>query len=180
MPMLRRLESKPNAADFADHEYERIFLFVRRKLPKQRANFFTDAILAAGARYDRYQAAKSEWKSYSARRARLNRITKSSADLTNVLLKLDVLTRDDLAGRLNEGMHQSLINALLLLRKEALELTKEVQQNGRWRDLAEERWIFDDRRRNPSRGSGSSRCVRPDAAHFRLACRPILCSRSSP
>ena len=49
----------------------------------------------------------------------------------------------DLAGRFNEGMHQSLINALLLLRKEALELTKEVQQNGRWRDLAEERWIFE-------------------------------------
>jgi hypothetical protein len=49
----------------------------------------------------------------------------------------------DLAGRFNEGMHQSLINALLLLRKEALELTKEVQQNGRWHDLAEERWIFE-------------------------------------
>jgi hypothetical protein len=100
-------------------------------------------LLAAGSRYDRYQAAKCEWKNYSARRARLDRITKLSDDLLNGLSELDVLTRDDLAGRLDEGMTQSLINSLLRLRKEAMELTKEVQQSGRGRDLAEERWIFE-------------------------------------
>jgi hypothetical protein len=140
MPMLHRLpKNERNARETADPIYERIFLFVRRKLSKQRARVFTEAILAAGARYDRYQAAKGEWKSYSARRARLDKISKSSEKLTNSLLELDVLTRDDLARRLDAGMNQSLINSLLLLRKEVAELTKGIQQNGRWRDLAEER-----------------------------------------
>ena len=113
-----------------------------RKLSKQQASCFTDAILAAGARYNRYQAAQSEWKSYSARRAGLDRITKSCADLVSTLDELDPLTRDDLAGRLDGGMDQS-ISSIRLLRKEAMELTKKVQKNGRWRDLAEERWIFE-------------------------------------
>jgi hypothetical protein len=141
--MLRRPENRSTADDFGDQEYERIFLFVTRKLSKQRARVFTDAILAAGARYDRYQAARGEWKSYSDRRARLDKIAKSSEELANGLLGLDVLTRDDLARRLDEGMNQSLVNSLLLLRKEAAGLIKGIQQNGRWRDLAEECWIFE-------------------------------------
>lgn len=127
----------------ADQPYERIFDFLTRKLSKQRASAFADAILAAGARYDRYQAAQSEWKNYSARKARLERITKLSADLLSTLIELDALTRDDPTARLDEGVDQSLISSLARLQKEAMELTKEVQQTGLWRDLAEERWIFE-------------------------------------
>ena len=141
--MLRHLEKdEPRAKAPADRPYERIFEFLTRKFSKHQSSVFAEAILRAGARYDRYKAAQCDWKSYSARKARLDRITKSSADLMSTLDELDVLTREDLAGRLDGEMDQS-INSLRLLRKEAMELTKEVQKAGRWRDLAEERWIFE-------------------------------------
>jgi hypothetical protein len=125
---------------------EEIHDFLVRKLPPgktKQAPYLTNALLKAGARYDRYTAKRNEWLDYAARRNRLNRIAKSVNELTSGLFELDILSRDELASRLDPKEVETLIGSLSLLGKETAELVKEAQENGRPRDLAEERWILE-------------------------------------
>lgn len=125
---------------------EEIHEFLVRKLPPgktKQAPYLTNALLKAGARYDRYMAKRNEWLDYAVRRNRLNRITKSVNELTSDLSELDILSRDELASRVDPKEVETLIGSLSLLGKETAELVKEAQENGRPRDLAEERWILE-------------------------------------
>lgn len=130
----------------ADGVRERISKFLVRELPPsgtKQAAYLTDALLAAGSRYDRYAARKNEWLDYSARRDRLNRITKLMDGLAARLLELDILSRDDLATRIDEKMIETLIGSLRLFSRETTDLANEVQPGGRPRDLAYEQWILE-------------------------------------
>ena len=80
---------------------------------------------------------------YAARRNRLNRIAELVNELKSGLTELDILSRDELASRIDPKEIETLVGSLSLLSKETMELFKEAQENGRPRDLAEERWILE-------------------------------------
>ena len=118
--------------------------FLVRKLPPgktKQAPDFTNAILEAGARYDRYTARKNDWLNYNNRSWRLNKISKLAEELASRLCELDILSRDDLTSRLDPEQIETLIGSLRRLNKETTNLAEDAQQDGRPRDLAEERWI---------------------------------------
>lgn len=58
-------------------------------------------------------------------------------------MRTDILSRDDLANRVDPKEIEGLVGSLGLLIKETADLAKEAQGNGRPRDLAEERWILE-------------------------------------
>jgi hypothetical protein len=125
---------------------EEIHDFLVRKLPPgktKQALYLTNVLIKAGARYDRYAATRNEWLDYAARRDRLNRITDLINDLKSGLCELDILSRDDLASRVDQKEIETLVGSLSILSKETTELVEEAQENGRPRDLAEERWILE-------------------------------------
>jgi hypothetical protein len=78
---------------------------------------------------------------YTARRRALSGVAKSAEQLAAKLCELDLLSRDELARRMDATEFAALIGALLLLSKETSGLAQEVQKNGRPRDLPEEQWI---------------------------------------
>jgi hypothetical protein len=120
--------------------------FLVRELPPGKTNqapYLANALLKAGARYDRYTARRKEWRDYATRRNRLKTVTKLADDLASCLRALDILSRDDLASRFDPNVIEALLGSLSLLSKETMDLVKAAQQNGRPRDLAEERWIFE-------------------------------------
>jgi hypothetical protein len=108
-----------------------------------QAPYLTDAVTKAGERYDRYTARRSEWLNYTARRNRLTRIAKLASDLATELRELDILSRDTLSSRADPTKIEALVGSLVFLHRETTELSKAVQQNGKPRDLAEERWILE-------------------------------------
>jgi hypothetical protein len=127
---------------------ENIRAFLARKLPPgktKQADYLTDALLKAGARYDRYAAEKNrnKWLDYTARWKRLEKITRSIQALATDISELDILTRDDLWSRVDPIAVEALIGSLLIVGKATNDLAKETQKNGRPRDLAEERWILE-------------------------------------
>jgi hypothetical protein len=63
--------------------------------------------------------------------------------LASVLYQLDILSFDDLAVRIDPKKIETLVGSLLFLSKESHDLATEVQDKGKPRDLAEERWIFE-------------------------------------
>jgi hypothetical protein len=63
--------------------------------------------------------------------------------LESSLCELDILSRDDLESRIDPKEMKALVGSLHLLSKETTTLANEVQENGRPRDLAEERWILE-------------------------------------
>src|SRR5260370_10711904 len=120
--------------------------FLERELPPgkiKEAPYMMDALLKAGARYDRYKANRKDWLNYAGRRRRLEEVSKSAVGLVIGLNELDILSRDDLASRTDPKQIEALIGSLLFLSKETAELAKQVQKDGRSRDLAEERWILE-------------------------------------
>jgi hypothetical protein len=125
---------------------EEIHDFLVRKLPPgktKQALYLTNVLIKAGARYDRYAATRNEWLDYAARRDRLNRITDLINELKSGLCELDILSRDDLASRVDQKEIETRVGSLSILSKETTELVEEAQENGRPRDLAEERWILE-------------------------------------
>jgi hypothetical protein len=60
-----------------------------------------------------------------------------------VLYQLDILSLDDLAARIDPKKIETLVGSLLFLSRESQDLATEVQDKGKPRDLAEERWIFE-------------------------------------
>jgi hypothetical protein len=105
--------------------------------------YLANAVRKAGARYNRYAARKTEWEQYATRRNRFANITKLARDLALEIRALDVISRDDLAARLDSDKIETFLGSLILLSKETSELLIEAQSTGRPRDLAEERWIFE-------------------------------------
>jgi hypothetical protein len=120
--------------------------FLVRELPPENAkhaSYFANALREAGERYDRYIATRDEWFDYAKRRNKLERITTSIEGAASGLSELDILSRDDLASRVDQKQIDELIGSLRRLSKETAALVNQAQSNGRPRDLAEERWIFE-------------------------------------
>ena len=135
-----------------------------RELPPGKtdlANYLTHALREAGARYDRLAAQRKEWLDYATRRDRLGRITKLVEDLASGICDLDILTQDDLATRINPNDIEVLVGLLYRLSKQTKLLFNEIQQNGRPREVAEERWIvevadiYENAFGKPARAAGS-------------------------
>lgn len=129
----------------AQESSEEIRAFLERELPPgkiKHASYLMDALLKAGARYDRYTANRKHWLDYAGRRRRLERVRKSAVELASSISELDILSRDDLANRVDPKEIEALVGSLFFLSKETADLVKQVQKSGRPRDLAEERWIL--------------------------------------
>lgn len=124
---------------------EALLAFFLSELPPamtQEAAYLTNAVLEAGARYDRFATSKSYWSNYNTRRSKLKEIERQSASLASILCGLDILTREDLSGRVAAKEIEALIGSLRLLEQVASDMIEEVQKNGAPRDLAEEGWIL--------------------------------------
>jgi hypothetical protein len=120
--------------------------FLVRELPPEKtkhASYFAKALREAGDRYDRYIARKDEWFDYATRKNKLERVTTLIEGVASGLSELDILSRDDLASRIDQEQIDELVGSLYRLSKETAALVEQTQANGRPRDLAEERWIFE-------------------------------------
>jgi len=120
--------------------------FLVRELPPRttkEASYFDNALSEAGARYDRYTKRRKDWIRYAPRRSRLQRVAELANELASVLYQLDILSFDDLAVRIDPKKIETLVGSLLFLSKESQDLATEVQDKGKPRELAEERWIFE-------------------------------------
>ncbi len=116
-----------------------------RELPPRttkEASYFDNALSEAGARYDRYTKRRKDWIRYAPRRSRLQRVAELANELASVLYQLDILSFDDLAVRIDPKKIETLVGSLLFLSKESQDLATEVQDKGKPRELAEERWIL--------------------------------------
>jgi hypothetical protein len=138
--------------------------FLLRELPPAKthqAAYLMAALQQAGERYDRYSARRTEWLDYANRRGRLQHITNLMNELSSRLCELDILSRDDLASRVDPKTIETLVGSLRFLSKETTALVKEAQEIGRPRDLAEEHWvleladIYENAFGRPARMSGS-------------------------
>jgi hypothetical protein len=145
--MLRRLtKQETTRKNRADEGGESLHQFLRLELPPgkaKQATYLADALIAAGKRYDRYDAYRTEWLGYAARRNRLTGIARLADALASELCKLDIVSRDDLACRNDPRKLEALVGSLRLLHSETVGVAKHIQENGRPRDLAEERWILE-------------------------------------
>jgi hypothetical protein len=120
--------------------------FLERELPSTKSGdtaYLTDALVAAGERYDRYAANKQSWWLFAHRRRRLEQVARRARELATALHDLDILSRDDLSSRFGPKEMEALLGSTLLLSKEASNLAGKVQKSGAPRDLAEERWILE-------------------------------------
>jgi hypothetical protein len=120
--------------------------FLVRELPpknSKHASYFANALREAGERYDRYIARRDEWIDYATRKNKLEGVTALIEGVASGLSELDILSRDELASRVDQKQIDELIGSLRRLSKETARLVKQAQSNGRPRDLAEERWIFE-------------------------------------
>lgn len=145
--MPRRL-TKPEATPKtpATESGRDVYEFLVRHLPPQnnkRASYFANALREAGERYDRYIARRDEWFDYAARKKKLERLMVSIEAVAFGLSELDILSRDDLASRVDSKEIDELVGTLGRLAKQTTSLFDQAQSNGRPRDLAEERWILE-------------------------------------
>jgi hypothetical protein len=127
-----------------DDRPERIRAYLEKALPpgkKEQASYLTDAIVQAGHLYDRQTAGRNDWLNYTHRRERLKRLMKSVAEAASHLIKLDVMTQDELSDQLGPKKLEELIGALNMLFDKVRILENQMQRDGRPLDLAEERWI---------------------------------------
>ena len=93
--------------------------------------------------HDRRTALRDEWLNYTTRADRLRQIKKRAEELASGLSELDILSHDDLAAQFGPKKIEELIGTLQILGKEAEVLRNTIQQAGRPRELAEERWIME-------------------------------------
>ena len=139
------ISAKPDAIRASESGSD-ILDFLVRELPpekKKDAPYFANALREAGDRYDRYTARRDEWFNYNTRKNGLVRVTTLIERLASGLSELDILSRDDLASRVDQKQIDELIGSLRRLSKETANLAEQAQENGRPRDLAEERWILE-------------------------------------
>jgi len=141
-PATTRRRSKSAAGEACESLDE----FLLRELPPgktQQAAHVVNTVTAAGIRYDVYNARRSEWLVYAARRQRLIRIARLALDLASELCSLDVLSRDKLACPTEPKHVEAQVGALAILSSEATTIAGGIQEYGRPRDLAEEGWILE-------------------------------------
>jgi hypothetical protein len=122
------------------------FDFLVRELPPgttKEASYFANALSEAGARYDRYTKRRNDWIRYAHRKKRLQHVAELADKLASVLYQLDIMSFDDLTVRIDPKKIETLVGSLLFLSKESRDLAIEVQDKGKPRELAEERWIFE-------------------------------------
>jgi hypothetical protein len=78
----------------------------------KRASYFATALRVAGERYDRYIANRDEWFDYAARKKKLERLMVSIEAVAFGLSELDILSRDDLASRVDPKEIDELVGTL--------------------------------------------------------------------
>ena len=125
-------------------EKKNIDEFLQRELPPgatQDAPYIGEALHKAAERYDRYFAAKADWRKYPVRRKKLAKLVTLLEDLASGICDLDILSRDDLENRVERKKVEELVGSLHFFSKQLNVLVEGIQKNGRSRDLAEERWI---------------------------------------
>jgi hypothetical protein len=137
------LKLEPIGKIGAGNEPHELPKFLGRKLSTKQVTYVVRALETAGARYDRYTARRDEWLDYATRRNRIKFIIKLTSELTAGLSELDVVSRDDLATRADQKKIEVLLGSLTRLGAEMCDLLADVQDNGRPRDLAEERWMLE-------------------------------------
>src|ERR1035437_5143541 len=145
----------------------------------KQAPHLADAVLNSGARYDRYAAKKHEWERYANRKNRLSAIKKLANAFASSLSKLDIISRDELASRVKPNEIEALVGSLHFLSEEATDLASKIQEDGRPRNLARDRWIlelaeiFEKDFRNPARVWGSADgAIRGDFYRLLVLSRP--------
>jgi hypothetical protein len=122
---------------------ETVVEFLHRALPPERAkeaSSIADGIKEAGARYDRYAEHR---ELYRLRAVRLQRIEEGAKEVWSALLALDVMSRDDIANRIAPRTIDEYIGSFTVLTLAATHLRAGIQQRGKPRDVARERWIRD-------------------------------------
>jgi hypothetical protein len=120
--------------------------FLARGLPPgsiEHAEAIVSAVLNAGARYDRYNAQRKELMDYAARRRKLSTIARLANELEAGLRELDILSSEALTCPADPKEFQALIGTLRLLNLKAAATALDIQDSGRPRDLAEERWLLE-------------------------------------
>jgi hypothetical protein len=140
------MSSKPKGLEESRGSGEPLYEYLVGELPPvvtSEARYFATALTEAGARYDRYVACKHEWLHYGPRKSRLKGIAKSANELVTDLHELDILSREELGNQFMPKEIEALIGSLGLLGKVATDLAQDVQEIGKPRDLAEERWILE-------------------------------------
>ena len=106
---------------------EDLHSFLVRELPPgktKQASYLMEVLREAGARFDRYDAKRNEWLNYATRRSRLETITNLLEELESCLCDLDILSRDELANRVDPKMIETFVGSIRLLRKETTNLAK--------------------------------------------------------
>src|SRR5689334_19457318 len=86
------------------HEPHGVAEFLKCELPPQAAgqiSYYLGALSGAAARYDRYAEKRAECLNYTARKRRLVTAMRTSKHLADQLCALDVLSRDEVAQRLD-------------------------------------------------------------------------------
>jgi hypothetical protein len=145
--MARRDQKRTAAGQVdAERDSESISKFLTRELPPQKvkqADYLTNALLIAGARYDRYWARRNEWYEYTPRKNRMEKIVKLLDESAAHLCELDPISRDDLTSRLIPNEIEAFVGSLHFFSRQTSNLLKELQDSGRPRELAEERWILE-------------------------------------
>ena len=126
--------SRRKKADRADENAESLHEFLERKLPPSnigQAQYLANALREAGARYDRLNAERNEWRDYSARGARLKSIKRLAGAVTSSLCKLDILSRNDLENRFDPKQIAALIGSLQFLSNETADLANRFRKVAR-------------------------------------------------
>jgi hypothetical protein len=125
---------------------ETVVSFLKRELPpatRDDAEYVASAIREAGERYERYDVRRKEWEKYGRRRENLAALVTMGRKFRSVLCSLDILTRDDLESRMGPDRIDSLVGLLNLLEAQAVPLFDEIQDRGKPKDHAVERWIVE-------------------------------------
>lgn len=143
--MSSRSPKKASPVEIRDRG-EALLAFFTKDLPPAEtgeAPYLTSAVLEAGLRYDRYAGSRTEWRNYNTRRRSLRQVARQAERLASSLCGLDILSREELAGRVAAKEIDALVGSLRLLEEVTSDMLEEVQVTGKPRDLAEERWILE-------------------------------------
>jgi hypothetical protein len=122
---------------------ENLIEFLQRVLPPEKvteASNIADGVREAGARYDRYAEQREP---YRKRADRLRKIEEGANDLGAALIGLDAMSRDFIANRIGPRAIEEYIGSFVTLTFAAKRLRMEIQERGKPRDVARERWIRD-------------------------------------
>jgi hypothetical protein len=122
---------------------ESVIEFLQRVLPPEKvteASNVADGVREAGARYDRYAEQREP---YRIRADRLRKIEEGANDVGTALIDLDAMSRDYITSRIGQRAMEEYIGSFITLAIATKRLRSEIQERGKPRDVARERWIRD-------------------------------------